>query len=136
MLELICDPPLPVVRPKTTESFLQTICLVDGDQLIGQARWLAGVEPGHGVVQILELTVSSARRRQGFGRRLMEAVEKQAVGYFRLRKIKLRRLWIAIEQKHQVVGRSFLMQFGFNHVGTISELLKDEDLLVYMRTFD
>jgi GNAT superfamily N-acetyltransferase len=136
MLELICDPPLPAIRPKTTKNFLQTIRLVDGDESIGQARWLSGVEAAHGVVQILELTVSTGRRRQGFGRRLMEAVEKQAVGHFGLRKIKLRRLWIAIEQKHQVVGRSFLMQFGFNHVGTISQLLKDEDLLVYMRTFN
>jgi hypothetical protein len=43
---------------------------------------------------------------------------------------------MAVEQKRQVNGRSFLMQFGFNHVGTISQLLKREDLLIYMRTFD
>ena len=33
-------------------------------------------------------------------------------------------------------SRSFLMQFGLHHVGTIQELLKDEDLLMYMRTLD
>jgi hypothetical protein len=43
---------------------------------------------------------------------------------------------MTIEQKGQVIARSFLMQFGFNHVGTIAEVLKGEDLLIYLRTFN
>jgi ribosomal protein S18 acetylase RimI-like enzyme len=134
MLEIICDPP---ARSKGVDSsFLQSVRMVDGDDLIAHARWQAASDPAHGVAQLLELWVSPARRRQGYGRKLMDAVTAQAVEHFRSRKSPLRRMWMAVEQKQQVIGRSFLMQFGFNHVGTVSELLKDEDLLVYMRTFN
>jgi GNAT superfamily N-acetyltransferase len=133
MLELICDPP---ARSKAPEPFLQSIRLADGDQLIGQARWQASFDSSQGVAQILDLTVSPAYRRKGNGRRLMEAITAQATEHFKCRKSRLRRLWIPIHQKSQVIARSFLMQFGFHHVGTVQELLKDEDLLIYMRTFD
>jgi ribosomal protein S18 acetylase RimI-like enzyme len=133
MLEIICDPP---ARSKGVESFLQSVRMVDGDDLIAQARWQASSDPTHGVAQLLELWVSPGRRRQGFGRKLMDAVSAQATEHFRSRKSQLRRVWMAVEQKQQVIGRSFLMQFGFNHVGTVSELLKDQDLLIYMRTFN
>jgi ribosomal protein S18 acetylase RimI-like enzyme len=133
MLELICDPP---ARTKTTENFIQSVRLMDGKELIAHARWQCAVDPAHGVAQLLELTVVASRQRQGHGRRVMDAVTAQASEYFRSRKSQLRRIWLAVEQKRQVIGRAFLMQFGFNHVGTVSELLKDEDLLVYMRAFN
>lgn len=109
---------------------------MDGEQLIAQARWQVSGEAAQGVAQLLELTVAEGRRRQGHGRRVMDAMTAQVREHFSSRKVTLRRVWVAIEQKQQVIGRSFLMQFGFNHVGTIGELLRDEDLLVYMRTFD
>jgi ribosomal protein S18 acetylase RimI-like enzyme len=103
---------------------------------VGQARWMCWGEPGQGVAQILELTVSPAYGRKGHGRVLMNAVTEQALAYFKLRKVRLRRIWMAIAQEGQVIGRSFLMKFGFHHVGTVHELLVDEDLLIYMRTFN
>jgi GNAT superfamily N-acetyltransferase len=133
MLELICDPP---ARSKSPDPFLQSIRLTDGETLIGQARWQTSFDPSQGVAQILDLTVMPAFRRKGNGRRLMEAITTQATEYFKWRKLRLRRLWLPVNQKSQVIARSFLMQFGFHHVGTVSELLKDEDLLMYMRTFD
>lgn len=139
MLKLICDPPCPpapAVPSKTAEPFFQSIRLVDGRELLGQARWQCAADPSQGVVQLLALSVSPPYRRQGHGRRLMDAVVGQGMEYFQVRKLRLRRVWVAIEQKRQIIARSFLMQFGFNHVGTVSELLKDEDLLIYMRTFD
>ena len=133
MLELTCDPP---ARTKPVGPFLQSIRLADGEEVVGHARWQASFDPSHGAVQILDLTVSPTRRRQGNGRRLMDAITAQANEYFRCRKSRLRRVWIPVDQKAQVVARSFLMKFGFHHVGTIQELLRDEDLLMYMRTFD
>jgi GNAT superfamily N-acetyltransferase len=133
MLELICDPP---ARAKTADPFLQSIRYADGETLVGQARWHTTCDVSEGVAEILYLTVSPSYRRRGNGRRLMEAVTAQATEYFKCRKSRLRRLWIPVNQKSQVIARSFLMQFGFNHVGTVQELLKDEDLLIYMRTFD
>ena len=135
MPKLTFDPP---VRPTaaTADTFLQTIRLTTGDEQIAQARWLTTTDPAHGVVQILDFSVAPAHRRKGHGHFLMESLTAQATEYFALRKTRLRRAWLALEQKRQVIARSFLMQFGFNHVGTISQLLKREDLLIYMRTFD
>lgn len=134
MPDLLIDPPLP--RTKSSDPFLQTLKLTIGKQPIAQARWLVNTDPAQGVAQLLDLTVHPDHRRQGHAHRLMEALTQQAQTYFKAQKSPLRRIWTSIEQKNQVVARSFLMQFAFNHVGTVSELLKDEDLLIYMRTFD
>jgi ribosomal protein S18 acetylase RimI-like enzyme len=136
MLELLCDPPAPPPRSKSEGSFHQIIRLVDGPETIAQAHWQCGGDISEGVAQILELTVSPARRRQGHGRKVMDAITAQAKAYFQSRKVPLRRIWITLEQKRQVIARSFLMKFGFHHVGTVHEMLKDEDMLIYMRTFD
>ena len=134
MPKLTYDPP--VRAAATTQTFLQTLRLTTGDQLVAQARWLVNTDPAHGVAQVVEFTVSPDHRRKGHGHFLMEALTTQATEFFALRKSRLRRVWLSLEQKRQVIARSFLMQFGFNHVGTVSELLKREDLLIYMRTFD
>jgi ribosomal protein S18 acetylase RimI-like enzyme len=134
MPDLLIDPPIP--RAKSHDPFLQTLTLTIGNEPIARARWLVSTAPAQGVVQLLDLTVHPDHRRQGHAHRLMEAVTQQAQTYFKTQKSRLRRIWTSIEQKNQILARSFLMQFGFNHVGTISELLKDEDLLIYMRTFD
>jgi GNAT superfamily N-acetyltransferase len=133
MPKLTYDPP---VRAATGDTFLQSIRLAAGDDLVAHARWLSTADPSHGVIQILDFTVTPPHRRRGHGHFLMEALTVQARDYFQHRKFHLRRAWMAIEQKHQVIARSFLMQFAFNHVGTVQELLKREDLLIYMRTFD
>ena len=134
MPDLLIEPPLP--RAKSRDPFLQTLKLTVGSDPIAQARWLCSTDPAQGVAQLLDLTVHPDHRRQGHAHRLMEALTQQAQTYFKNQKSRLRRIWTPIEQKHQVIARSFLMQFGFTHVGTVSELLRDEDLLVYMRTFD
>ncbi len=136
MPDLVIDPPAPRKSSKSPDSFVQTIDLMDGPTRIGRARWQCVSDVSQGVVQILELTVAPKYRRQGYAHRLMEAVTAQAGDYFKAGGARLRRLWIAVEQKQQVIARSFLMQFGFHHVGTVSELLKEQDLLIYMRTFD
>jgi GNAT superfamily N-acetyltransferase len=130
---MVCEP---AARSKSDGSFIQSVRLMDGEQVLAQARWQVSGEAAQGVAQLLELTVAEGRRRQGHGRRVMDAMTAQVREHFSSRKVTLRRVWVAIDQKRQVIGRSFLMQFGFNHVGTIGELLRDEDLLVYMRTFD
>ena len=127
----------PPVSPKESlQRFQQLIELVEGDAPIGHAQWMCAADISEGTAQILDLQVTPPHNRQGNGHLLMNAVTDQAKAYFKLNKTKLRRIWIAIEQKRQVIGRSFLMKFGFHHVGTVHELLRDEDLLIYMRTFN
>jgi ribosomal protein S18 acetylase RimI-like enzyme len=134
MLKLICDPP--AAGADAPEPFFQSIRLLDGQLTVAQARWQSGQDSGDGVVHLVDLSVSAAQRRKGFGMRMMETVFEQAKAHFKARKSKLKRIWIAVEQKRQVIARSFLMKFGFHHVGTVTELLRDGDLLIYARSFD
>ncbi len=133
-MDLSYEPPLPP-RP-SADGFVQTIRLSVDGRVIGTARWYVRPAAADGVAQLLEFAIAPTRARQGHGRQLMQAVYDQANGYFRARKLKLRRIWIAVEQKTQIVGRAFLTGLGFHHVSTVQNLLKDQDALVYTRSFD
>jgi hypothetical protein len=127
------DPPLP--RMAGAQPFLQRITLYDGREAIGSAVWYlpAGRD---GVVQLIELTVPAARHRQGHAGTILTQVLTSAKALCALKKIPLRRVWFAIEQKTQVLGRSFLTRHGFHHTSTIPELLRKQDVLIYVKSFD
>ena len=130
-MDLNFDPP---VARTVSGPFVQTIQLMQDGAVVGTARWHStGLD---GVVQILDLIVAEKLQRVGNGRRLMQAVVQQANLMCAARGQKLRRMWIAVEQKSQIIGRAFLTGQGFHHVGTVEELLKRQDLLIYMRTFN
>jgi GNAT superfamily N-acetyltransferase len=133
MITCITEPPVP---SKSSEVlFAQTIQLKNGERVLGQARW-AITALGHGVVQILELSVDPKHRRAGHGKRLMRELIQQARAYHKTRGESLRRLWIGVGHKSQVVGRSFLTAEGFHHIATTAGLLVDEDLVVYVKSLD
>jgi len=138
MFDLVVEPQVTSVGKSESGAgvFAQIIELKEGERLIARARWASSTQAAAGVAQVLELWVSPEARRAGHGGRLMDEVTAQARAYFKSRKSSLRRVWMAVEQKEQVVARSFLMKFTFHHVGTIRELLLDEDMLVYMRTLN
>jgi GNAT superfamily N-acetyltransferase len=127
------DPPLP--KKVTNEAFMQTVRLLDAGKPIGSARWHARPGAMDGVAQLLDLTITE-RGRQGHGGQLIDEVVKQARAYFKSRGTRLRRMWMAVEQKGQIIGRAFLTEHGFHHVGTMSELMKGQDTLLYMKSFD
>ncbi len=127
------DPPVPPTP--NDRAFTQTVYLRSSDRVIGQAVWAATV-PTQGIIQILELWIEPGLRRSGHGRRLMRAVVEQARLLHQLRGEPLRRLWIGVCHKTQVVGRSFLTSEGFHHIGSTCGLLNDEDLLVYVKSLD
>lgn len=125
----------PAVAAQDTrdELFTQTVTLRDGDASIGLARWAAGPE---GVVQLLCLQVDKSHRRQGHGRRLLNEVIRQARQLYAPRPAGLRRMWLIVEQKQQIIARAFLMGSGFHHVATIKDLYHDQDALIYLRSFN
>jgi ribosomal protein S18 acetylase RimI-like enzyme len=133
MPDLSFDPPITAAG---SQGFVQSIRLIHGKTLIGQARWHVAGDGRDGVVQILELEIAPEHRRTGHGRRLWEATMDQVRRYFKARQVRPRRVWINLEQKQQVVGRAFLTQFGFHHVATIPNLLKDQDAMVYALSLD
>ena len=121
-----------------THGIVQTIKLLSHDEniSIGAAIWHADALTFDGVIQILEFQIDPTSRRQGFGKLLMGELVRQATAYQSLRKIPLRRLWISLRQKKQIQARAFVSSVGFIHLGTVKELLTDEDAMIYVRTFD
>jgi GNAT superfamily N-acetyltransferase len=133
MPEIRYHPALPAEFP--TNGFLQTITLVDGKKTIGLARWHCGAELD-GAVQLVELLIDDQLRRKGNGSAILAAVIEQARAYHQLRKSQLRRMWAHVAQKSQINARAFLGRHGFHHISTITNLLKRQDGLIYMKTFD
>jgi GNAT superfamily N-acetyltransferase len=139
LFDLRYDPPLPAkgAGPAPGAPFIQSIqCLNAGGIVMGKAIWHAPDGAADGVFQILHLQVRPELRRQGLGGRLLEASIIQATQWHRARRIPLRRAWLSVEQKSQVIARAFLTQHGFHHIATASNLHKDQDALIYIRAFD
>ena len=124
----------PLSRAPSPGSFLQALHLSDGAQTIGSARWHCP-SVHQGIAQILELSVSPAHRRQGHAGRLLKELFAQARAHHRNSGARLRHVWVLVEQKEQVIARSFLTKHGFHHVATIRDMLTDGDLLVYTLAF-
>jgi GNAT superfamily N-acetyltransferase len=133
LAEFRCDPPLPATAPRG--DFVQLIRCVDAGQTVGELRWYVPARDD-GVAQVLHLVVAEPRRRQGIGGRLVEELKRQFRALQQLRGTPPRRLWIAVEQKTHIVGRSFLTKRGFHHIGTAKDVLRDQDLMVYVLGMD
>jgi ribosomal protein S18 acetylase RimI-like enzyme len=88
------------------------------------------------VAQIVNFHVLAPYQRRGPGKRLMGALIDQLRAYHQARRMPLRRVWIGLRHKSHVIGRAFFASQGFTHVATVKDLLTDEDLLIYMRTFN
>ena len=114
---------------------MQTITMLGSGKTVGTARWHVRPGAADGVAQLLELTITG-RTREGYGGQLLAEVTKQARAYFKARGTRLRRMWMAVEQKGQVIGRAFLTDEGFHHVATLQELMHAQDTLLYMKSFD
>jgi GNAT superfamily N-acetyltransferase len=134
LTDLTFHPPLPA-KIASESSFLQEIRLTDAGETIGRAIWHAP-EGRDGVAQLIELRIEPAVRRRNLGTQLMQAVYQQITAWHKLRRVPLRRLWVSIEQKAQVNARAFLTRHGFHHVSTTENLFKDQDALIYARSFD
>lgn len=115
--------------------FTQRIELRDGKALLGHVVWhLAGNDDG--VVQVIDLHVTPRARRAGHGSRLLAETVLRAARLCAARRTRLRRLWLAVEQKSHVIARAFLTRHGFHHTATIENVLRRQDLLVYLKAFD
>lgn len=136
MIAFRYDPPLPEKSPASPTPFMQTITMTDEARTLGVARWHSPADTAAGLVQVLDLTVFPPHQRVGNGRRLMDAVIAQGRELQRCRHGKLRRVWIGVEQKSQVIARAFLTSRGFHHIATVDELYRDQELMVYVKSMD
>ena len=134
MLKTIVTPPLPAAA--TAGPFVQTLTLANGPTVIGMTRWHTSASVAEGVVQLLDLYVQAPHQRKGHGGRLFKEVVAQATAYFKLHRGKLRRVWVAVEHKQHINARAFFTSQGFHHIGTMKELYRDQEQLLYTRAFD
>lgn len=126
------DPPLSKAAPPGP--FMQALHLSEGAEPVGAARWHCP-SVHQGIIQILELGVNPAYRRRGHAGRLVKEVFAQARAHHRNSGARLRRAWLVVEQKEQVIARAFLSKHGFHHVATMKDMLADGDLLIYTLAF-
>ncbi len=110
--------------------------LAMGRRILGRALWCQTGPAAEGVAQVLAFSVDPKLRRQGMGGLLLKRVVGEAKSHFARRRKKLRRMWLAVAQKQEIGGRAFLSATGFHHVGTLRDVMRGEDLLLYVRTFD
>jgi ribosomal protein S18 acetylase RimI-like enzyme len=89
------------------------------------------------VAQLIAIEIaSSSHRRQGHGRRLLDAAIDQMLRYHAARHYKLRRIWAVLRHKDHVIARAFLAGRGFQHVSSIPDLFHGQDCLVYVKSMD
>lgn len=120
----------PAAGVKTSGPFIQTIELFDGDKPIASASWFT--TGNDGVVQLLDLRVIAPLQRRGVGRSVFRQVQREAQTFFKSRGTPLRRIICNVEQKSHIVARAFFTGLGFHHVQTISNSIRNEDILVYL----
>src|SRR5690348_15722587 len=104
MSTFIYQPPLPRTAPA---SFVQTVRMTAEGKDIGGATWVIPAVDG-GVMQLLTLEITATNRRHGYAKQLLSEVLGQGNALCKLRKKKLRKVWMLVQQKEQVIGRSFL----------------------------
>jgi GNAT superfamily N-acetyltransferase len=117
----------PRIPRRREGNFLQTIRLISKNKPIGHATWQTTAA---GIIQLIDIQIAPAHQRQGHGTALLEAVLTQANRYFKLRK-----MWAPVAQKSQLTARAFFTSKGFHHISSSSDLLRDEDLLVYVKSW-
>jgi ribosomal protein S18 acetylase RimI-like enzyme len=134
--QLLFDPSMPANR-SASAPFTQTVRLQVDNKPIGRSTWHhAGESAMPGVVQIVDLTILDPRhRRQGHGRRLLEAAIHQAALYSQTTPNPLRMVWLAVPHT-QAIARAFLTQTGFHHVSSLKNLHPDQEMLIYVRSLD
>ena len=107
--------------------------LVDGDLQIGRATWVV-TDADEGLIQLLTVSIAVDHQRRGNGRRLLQAVYTAA--RLQLAGRPLRRAWICTGNKAHVIARAFVTGEGYHHVGSNSGVWRDQDLLIYVKSFD
>jgi GNAT superfamily N-acetyltransferase len=133
MPDFVHQPIVPVAP--TSAGFVQQITLNESRLPVGRITWFMPANDD-GVMQVLEMQIDPAHRRRGHASRLLGEAVAQARLLCKHRGIQLRRTWIAIEQKSQVVARAFLTKQGYHHTSSATNLLKNQDLLLYQKAWE
>ncbi len=100
---------------------------------IGTAGWVV-TDPAEGLIQVVSIAIAPEHQRRGHGRRLLHGLYDAARG--QLAGPPLRRAWVGTGNKAHVIARAFLTGEGYHHVGSNAGIYRDQDLLIYVKSFD
>ena len=106
--------------------------LLDGERLIGRATFVV-TDAAEGLVQLLSIEIDPGEQRRGHGKQLLRGVYDAARGELGRPP---RRVWVSTGNKVHVVARAFLTGEGYHHVGSNGGIYRDQDLLIYVKSFD
>lgn len=122
-------------KPTTIEPLLQTVAESDGTQTLGQLTWHIP-DPAEGIMQILNIKVTPSAQRQGIGSKLLVAATRNAATACKSRNGQLRRVWVALGHQQHILARAFFTRHGYHHVHTLKDLMRSQDLLTYVKSYD
>ena len=111
----------------------RTVLLIDEAVRLGTATYDV-TDAAEGLIQLLSIEIDADHRRRGLGRRLLHGLYD--IARSDLGGQPLRRVWVATGNKAHVIARAFLTGEGYHHVGSNSGVCRDQDLLLYVKSFD
>jgi ribosomal protein S18 acetylase RimI-like enzyme len=113
----------------------QTIITGDAKAPTGQLSWHVA-DPAEGVMQVLSIWVRPEHQRQGVGSELLTRAIALAKQQLAAQGSKLRKVIVLLGHERDIIARAFLTRHGFHHVHTMKGLLKDQDWLGYVKSYD
>lgn len=115
----------------STSPIVQKVELLnDAGATIAHATWFStGVD---GQLQLLHLEVAPDQRRRGVGTKLFTLLKKEADLFFRSRGQRLRRIFCYAAHRDDIVFRGWLTRQGFHPTNTMTNVLKKQDVMIYL----
>jgi GNAT superfamily N-acetyltransferase len=121
----------PAANATVTLPFIQTVELSnDAGNRLAHAIWFTNGRDG--AIQLLHLEVEPAERRRGVGTKLFGMLKKEADLFFRSRGQRLRRVFLNAAHRDDIVFRGWLTKQGFHPTNTMTNVLKQQDAMIYL----
>lgn len=125
---------LRVVPPANADvalPFVQTIELTnDAGVRLAHAIWFTTGRDGQ--IQLLHVEVEPNERRRGVGTKLFGLLKREADLFFRSRGGRLRRVHTQAAHVDDIVFRGWLTKQGFHPTNTMTNVLKEQDVMIYL----
>ncbi len=124
--------PTPTVTGSATLPSARTLTLRQNKATLATLTYHLTPHP-FAVLLLLHIEVHPNRRREKIATRLFELALHDAAGLLGVHR--LRRVHVGVAHKSHIPLRALLTHLGFHHTGTTTGLLKDEDLLTYIKAY-
>ena len=82
--------------------------------------------------RMLHVEVDAKERRRGVGTKLFTLMRKEADLFFRSRGQRLRRIFCYAAHRDDIVFRGWLTKQGFHPTNTMTNVLKKQDVMIYL----